>query len=178
MSDLRSELPALSGGETPPIYYSVSLSKLTSMSIFTFGLYAIYWFYENWQHVKERERSATIPLLRAIFSILFCYSLFKRIRTTAEAWKVPRTFSPGLLTFGIVVAFLVWRLPSLYGVVLGLSGVLFLLPVQAVVNDINRAADPNFQVNEEFSKWDAGAVLIGCVFWALLVIPVILDLPE
>ena len=62
------------------IFFPCSLLKLSVRSFCTLGLYHIYWFYKNWQDVKWRTREDITPAARSIFSIFFCYGLFKRIR--------------------------------------------------------------------------------------------------
>jgi hypothetical protein len=57
-------------------FFDVSVVKLVVMSIVTFGLYEIYWFYKQWQARKESGQDV-LPLPRAIFAVLFAHALFK-----------------------------------------------------------------------------------------------------
>ena len=42
---------------TPP-FFAVSLLKLTVLSLCTFGVYELFWFYRNWRLIKLREEPA------------------------------------------------------------------------------------------------------------------------
>ena len=47
--------PALPHESNEPHFFPVSGLKLVVMSTVTFGLYEIYWFYQNWWLVKQRH---------------------------------------------------------------------------------------------------------------------------
>ncbi len=65
---------------TPPI-------RLLFLSCITMGLYQIYWFYKNWAAVKKATGiKGMYPFWRAFFTVLFCWSLFKRIRYDVRAY--------------------------------------------------------------------------------------------
>jgi hypothetical protein len=64
--------------------FPVSLLKLTVMSICTFGIYEAYWFYKNWNLIKQRRRSNIAPFWRAFFAYFFCYQCFDEIRQEAR----------------------------------------------------------------------------------------------
>ena len=38
-------------------YFPVSPAKFVVLSLLTFGIYGIYWFYKNWRYVRERDDS-------------------------------------------------------------------------------------------------------------------------
>ena len=57
-------------------YYPVALEKVFILSLLTYGLYLIYWFYKNWYYVKNRDGSTIIPTARAIFHTLWFYPLY------------------------------------------------------------------------------------------------------
>jgi len=58
-------------------YYPVSSLKFYLLSVFTGGLYSMYWFYKNWVYVKSREHSKIIPWGRALFQSLWFYPFYK-----------------------------------------------------------------------------------------------------
>src|SRR5690242_5728631 len=74
--------PAINTGE--PVFFPVSRKKLIVLLIVTLTLYQLVWFYKNWAYVRKGGESV-IPILRTIFSVLFCYSLFDRIRKHGAA---------------------------------------------------------------------------------------------
>lgn len=70
--------------EKPP-YFAVTTFKFIVLSLCTLGLYEMYWFYQNWHRIKERDGSAIMPAMRSIFSVFFCYQCFDRIRDDTSA---------------------------------------------------------------------------------------------
>ena len=68
------------------------------MCVVTFGLYEIYWFYQQWRHVQRRGERVH-PALRTLFAGFFCYALFRRVSSRCHrarraagavgAWRAP-----------------------------------------------------------------------------------------
>ncbi|GGM77497.1 hypothetical protein OCF84_17105 [Shewanella xiamenensis] len=58
-----------------PLFH-VSLAKFVIMFFATFGLYQIYWFYKQWQALKEYYDLDAWPIARCIFTVFFTHSLF------------------------------------------------------------------------------------------------------
>lgn len=143
-----------------PIYFPVSPLKLVVMTICTFGLYQIYWFYRHWGFVRERQKSDIMPFGRAIFAPFFCYSLFKNIETTGVSCNISGSIEPGALAAGWIVFTIVAKLPDPFWLASFLA-VLFLIPVQMAANEINLAGSPNHDPNRKFSGWNIAAVVIG-----------------
>lgn len=152
-------------------YFPVSRMKLAIMSVCTLGLYEIYWFYKNWCLVKERDDIVIHPLLRAIFPVIFCYSLFSRIQETGEG-QDQVSLATGFLATGWIVTRLLANLPDPYWMLTLLTFV-FLLPVQNMVNRINRYCDPTHDQNKHFSGWNIATVLTGGFVVVYLVIELV-----
>jgi hypothetical protein len=171
MSEQQSETPIIGtkATEDPTLYFPVSLLKLVVMSICTVGIYELYWYYKNWCLIKEREKLKIMPFWRAFFAYFFCYSLFKRIDATARSQKVQKSIAPGPLAAGWTITTLMMKLPGAYCLVTYLA-VLFLLPVQSLVNEINRVACPNHSPNSKFTGWNVPVVVVGAASFALILI--------
>ncbi|MDJ0955920.1 MAG: tetratricopeptide repeat protein [Arenicellales bacterium] len=169
----RIELEAITGEQIEvdasgvPMYFAVTPFKLVVMFICTFGIYEMYWFYKNWVLIKERENSNIMPFWRTFFSPIFCYFLFKRVQASALDLSIQREISPGLLTAGWIVVTLLMGSPDAFWL-LGYIAVLFLLPVQALVNDINSVAAPNHDKNERFSGWNISSIVVGGLLFLLV----------
>ncbi|HTE58579.1 MAG TPA: hypothetical protein VK694_07630 [Verrucomicrobiae bacterium] len=73
-----------------PKYYQIQPKKLFWLSAITFNLYEIYWFYKNWQAIKEAEHSDIRLVWRAIFAVFFVNSLFKKIATDLKLTQLGR----------------------------------------------------------------------------------------
>jgi hypothetical protein len=172
MNNQQGYLPSSATEEVAdpaPMYFPVSLTKLVVMSFCTFGLYEIYWFYKNWSLINQREDENIMPVLRTFFAPVFCYSLFTRIQEAAEEQELPISLASGFLAGGWLIHTLLWRLPDPYWMVTFLA-VIFLLPVQSAVNDINQSVNPQHDPNSHFSRWDIAVAVIGVIIFMLGII--------
>src|SRR5882672_11814779 len=140
---------SLSVAEPNPAYFPVSILKLVVLSICTFGIYEIYWYYNNWCAIRDRDKVEMVPLGRAIFAYFFCYSLFKDIKAKADSQGIETSVEPAALTTGWIVFTLLVRLPDPFWLISFFS-VVFLLPVQSAVNKINGVRCPSHDRNRAF----------------------------
>ena len=156
--------------ETPsfhPLYFPVSIPKLVVMSLCTLTTYQAYWFYMNWRMIKEQGRLDIKPIWRAIFSPLYCYQCFKRIDQTAEVLKRPEGVAAGSLAASYILISVLGFLPAAYAL-LSLGSFLPLVPVQTIVNDINKAVSPGHDRNARFTGWNILAMLIAVPILVIL----------
>ena len=139
--------------------HAVSTTKLVVLSLVTFGLYEIYWFYRNWKLMRDRQGEAVSPFWRAVFSPLTAYSLFERIKGIEGPGR-----EAGWGASGLAVAYLLtisaWRLPDPWWLVSLLSFVV-LIPVQGTINEV--AVERGLQVDRSFSGWNVMALVVGGV---------------
>ena len=161
-----------------PPFFEVGLPKLAVMSICTFSLYQLYWFYQHWKRIAARERGAISPVARTIFSVVFCYPCFARIRDydgsddgslsllaqrdfPADAPQVGWTLPAVPLTIGWTVMNLGgWVVPDPY-TLLTLLDVVFLLPVQAYANRLNAISKRPHHRNTQLTVWNWVGVAVG-----------------
>ena len=149
-------------------FFAVSVRKLTVLSICTFGIYQVYWFYKHWQRVRERGESV-LPVMRAIFGIFFCYALFSRVRDYDHPNVRSETLAAGGLALGWVVLQLVANLPNPF-YLLTFASVVFLVPVQSRINRINEEVAPDHDPNSRFSGWNWFGIVIGGLLFLLAII--------
>lgn len=143
-----------------PPFFAVSVAKLAVMSVCTFSLYEVYWFYKNWQRIAERDRVMVWPLARAIFAVFYCYPCFARIRDDEGVDQLDSRLYALPLAIGFIATSLTWRLRDPWDWI-SLSSFLFLLPVQSYVNRLNAQASPSHDRNTRFGGWNWVAVVIG-----------------
>jgi hypothetical protein len=154
--------PAAEAGlDGRPIYFSVSILKLTVMSLSTFGLYEVYWFYQQWKQVRDRNGWQIRPVWRAIFAILFCHQLFKQLRRTALSEEI-QAFDAGALSGAWILLTLAGRLPDPWWVV-SVASILPLIPVQRTINRINDKVAPEHDPNARFSVANIVVVLLAAL---------------
>jgi hypothetical protein len=166
---------------TPPAYrlppfYSVSCVKLAVMSMCTLDLYLLYWFYKQWEKVIDQPEAKGFvnlnkprPYLRAVFSVIFCYPLFRRVKKVSRELRLPSKFFPGPLA---ILYLLLWVPANLTSDawVIGLFNFVPLLIVQREINRINRVATPDARVDASFSKWNIALIVLGTLLLSFALI--------
>ena len=164
--------PAMAIPQTSaPLYFSVSTTKFIVMSLLTAGLYEIYWFYKNWKYIKIRTRAKIRPFWRTVFSIFYCYPLFKHIQESGNSHGSRSDINPGGLAAGYIVLTMLHRLPDPFWLV-SLLAFVPLIPVQGAINSINATVAPKADRNGKFSVANIVAMLLG----SLLLVFVTLDM--
>ncbi|MEJ0087562.1 MAG: hypothetical protein WDO72_17960 [Pseudomonadota bacterium] len=158
-------------------YFAVGLVKLAVMNMVTFGIYQVYWFYRQWNFVRVRDRSDIWPVPRAIFAIIFVYPLFQRIRSDAAQHQVPGGLAAGPLATVFILCNFIWRAPDPWWLA-GFLTTVVVVVAQKVVNEINVAASPDHDRNERFGGWNWFGIVVGGVFWALVMIGLLFGVEE
>ena len=149
---------------TEASYFSTSTLKLAVMSICTFGLYDLYWFYKNWELIKAQTGENIMPFWRAFFAPFWAYSCFNHIKASANDADVPESLPVGLLAIVYFAIQALWRVPDPYWLISYLSFAP-LIPANTLAVRINLKQNPNFTNNTRFSGWNwCGVVLGGSVF--------------
>lgn len=171
-------------------FFSITTTRLAVLSIITFGVYEIYWFYRNWRAVKNGEKLNIQPFWRAVFSIFFCHSLFKKILQSAKKYGFTNRYSPGLLAILYIILILLgngmgngmgradisnfgfdvlWLLVSI-------STIIPLISIQKAINFNNSKITGNSGVDGKFSKGEVVLIIIGSIFFLLVILGILSDL--
>lgn len=150
-------------------YYPVSRRKLVVMSVATFNLYQIYWFYKNWKNAQRLAGSSANAPIRAFFYGLTSYWLFKHIRDHAASVDPKLSLPAGNLALGVFAFAVAANLPDPYWLVT-LLGFLPLLPVQDAVNRVNRQLAPDADPNARFGGWNIFGIVVGGLLVGLAVL--------
>ena len=145
-------------------FFTTSTLKLALMSICTFGIYELYWFYKNWVLIRERTGQNIMPFWRASFAPLWAYSCFRHIKSSADENNIQESLSIGFLAFFYFIFQALWRLPDPFWLVSSFSFAL-LIPANSVALKVNKHLVSDFSNNERFSGWNwVGLVLGGLLF--------------
>jgi hypothetical protein len=191
-----SDVPAPGGddilkADRAPMFYVVSQRKLAILFLATFGLYAVYWFYKNWDRYKDAwpyasEVGSTIwPVPRAVFSVFFVHSLFRKIKVHGQDKPAVAGWSNNLdatlmVLFLLASSFLDRAanksLGSPYTDWLSLAILAPLLfqfvKAQEMIN--LSCGDPGGESNSGFCKANYAWTVCGGLFWILVLIGFIL----
>src|SRR5712692_478302 len=142
--------------ETLP-FFPVATHKFVAMSICSFGLYELYWFYQNWKAIRNTGRNIS-PFWRTFFAPFCAYSLFTDIRARALAEQMPAAWSAGLLAVGYFATQMLWRLPDPWWLI-SIATFVPMLPAQQAAQRINRHCHPSADGNGRYSA----ANIIGLI---------------
>lgn len=152
-----------------PAYFAVSTRKFVVMNACTFGLYQFFWFYKTWQSVRERDKSDIWPMWRTLFVYFFCYSLFAKIRATAQQNNVEVSFPAGPLAAAWIIVSLLAELPGPF-LLVSLLGFFLILPVLSAVGLINDKLAPGHDRNDRFSTTNVVTLVIGSAVSVLVIV--------
>ncbi len=143
-------------------FFSISLTKLAVLSICSIGIYEFYWFFKNWQRIRDRnlEEKKISPFWRAFFAPFYCYSLFKRVESEASEKGIAVKLPAAVLATTYALLLAASRLPDPYWLLCWLSFVP-LLALQCTVNELHRREDRVFERNARFGFGNLATVGIG-----------------
>jgi len=149
--------------------FSVSTQKLVIMWILTLGFYELYWFYQNWRSIKIQEEKKLSPFWRAIFSVFYCYTLFKRIIRSANEKGHKGKNTPGTLAMAYIFFVIVTsKAPSPYD----FMGILTIVPIYYVNNAVrfnNLSINPQYQERQRLTTGEIWFIIIGILFWLITI---------
>lgn len=155
--------------------FAVSTTKLVVMSIATLGLYQFYWMYKHWQSIRTQSGEDISPFWRAFFGIFFINQLFTRMRAQTVSGGVEAGASTGGLAAGYIISNILGqvlsrlRYPGL-GIFVGMLSVVPIVIMQGEVNSYIDAVYPTADRNGRFSPANIVLIILGALFWALVMI--------
>ncbi len=164
-------------------FYSIHPVYLFILSLFTGGLFEIYWHIRNWRAIKEHDKSNISSFWRGIFGPLFSFSLFKRIFETAKSngnKGNPQALGTFLALVYLISTFIAVgagrmelayyeELPPAFSAWI-IASIISLIPIVIVQNSIN---DSNFIItkqnkyNAKFGAKEIVLIIIGVAFFLL-----------
>jgi hypothetical protein len=156
----RKQRNAFNEGES---FYPVPLRKFVPLSIASWGLYTFYWFWRNWNWVKQRLGEDIRPFWRAFFGPFWLHPLFNSANGRFEK-RVP-------IWLGITgsVMFLIWTVGtsvadriyenSMVPTVIGTLAGIFVIPALVAVNRNN--STETVLSNGRFGWLGLGILILG-----------------
>ena len=168
-------------------FFYISQKRLVVMSILTFGLYELYWFFKNFEAIRRSQEGSSdgslgviVSVFKSIFSVFFCYGLFKKIYQIAREAGCDLNPSAPLnyallyivLFLSVIIDHLVLKYVGVddawVGIVSSLSGILLVIPVSAVhslvVKSIQKK-EPTRGTIKVFNFVEILMALLGVVGW-------------
>lgn len=146
----------------------VPVWKFIMLSIITFGIYELFWFYGNWKFIKQERGLKVSPFWRSWFSPLFAGSLAGHLLDYLGEKKSPNDFSPVSIGIFYFILSVLWKLPDPYWLISVFTFVP-LLPLLTAMNSYWQKEDEGLLL-KKFSWWQIILVVLGCSFMTLVVI--------
>ncbi|MDP2984428.1 MAG: hypothetical protein Q8O92_14010 [Candidatus Latescibacter sp.] len=166
--------------------------RLVLLSIISFTIYEIYWFYRNWKHLKIQKRLEispgwrTVGLCIPIYHIFIIYEQFRDIRDSAKQAGCETFSSPGWITFGFIflsgislrLSLYQWKLTdpgevlaiTVLSLFIDLLAVWILVVVQKTLNRFWAKEQPDHEMRSKFSGKEIALIVVGVIVWILGII--------
>lgn len=143
-----------------PMFFAPSTFKLVAMSLATFGLYTLYWFWRNWQAIQRETGEPLWPWARALFCLLWSFSCFARLSDMTRGRRRELAFPVALLGIVFAVLNLAGRLDNA-GSLLALFSVVPLLPINALLRQYHRDERIDSTRLDRLTVWHILILLFG-----------------
>ncbi|HCN47251.1 MAG TPA: hypothetical protein DIT18_17635 [Pseudomonas sp.] len=86
-----------------PAFFVVAVPKLIVMTLFTSGLYWLFWSSRNWELYRDASGARVMLLPRILLPELFLYSLLHRVDGRIRGSGRSYRWSPWWLAFGVLL---------------------------------------------------------------------------
>lgn len=159
-------VPAPPGSAGSLTFFPVATHKFVILSLCSFGIYELYWCYQQWARIRQSSGEELSPIWRTIFAPLCTFSLLSRIRAYAQGAGVAVGWSAGLLGLAFAILSVVWRLPSPWWLISHLS-MLPLVPVVRTCAKINATVGNPEGLNSRYSVGNVCTVIGGGLLFLL-----------
>lgn len=141
--------------------------RFVLLSLVTFGIYQIFWFYRHWKFLKVEYNLIISPFWRAVFCPLFAGNLAGSLKKYLKEKDCPSDFSPLAIGVSFFFLSLSHKLPDPYWLISNLT----FAPILPLVDSMN-----NFWKTEEqelplkkFRWWQILLIIFGGLFFVLSV---------
>jgi hypothetical protein len=147
------------------LWFTASPLKFVLMSIATFNIYLLYWFYMNFRVIRDTSRPGIMPFWRAFFSMFWAYSCFREI-----AASVPTAGrSPGALAVAYFVLNALAWLPDPWWMVT-FAGFVPVMAANGWAREANLQKRPDYPENSRLSGWNWAGIIVGGLLLALMTV--------
>lgn len=163
-----------------PLFFNVPASRLLWMSLFSFGLYEIYWIWANWRFLRfNRNKSTSSYFWRTAWNPFALVDIFRQIATDKELesgpWQSDLLLNGWMWLLSLLLLLtrhilsLVLSPPLALDIAITLlllvSSVLWLLPVQKRINAGNEKAGKGFSPK---GLGHYASILWGILSWGVI----------
>ena len=155
----------ISKDENSEYYDTIPLSKVIIMSIFTFGIYDLFFFAKYWDRYSKITNKRLSPGLRGFFGWIFFFDLAPKMSKYYEKYNIKVSSTYGLLIpLGYFLAILTRNLLIGY-----LVSFIFLISIQKRINKINEKFHPNAHID----NWNYKDLILFLITLVILIAQII-----
>lgn len=166
-------IPAQGASPGTAPFFPVATHKFAVMSLFSLGVYPVYWSYQNWKRIRTATGENLSPFWRAFFTPFWTFSLFRRVRARAEREQLPVGWSPDLLALLYLLLLLASWFGS-WGTLISLAGFVTLIPVLSTTRAVNARHPSGEGPNSSYSFANIGCILLGGALLVLAILGMLL----
>lgn len=156
----------------------LSDTQFTVLNVASFGLYGVWWMYKSWKFFKEKDGLDIMPAARAIFAIIFTFSLFEKIQNYAQANGYTSVYSSGGLFGAFFVLNLLSRLPDPYWLISLFAFACLIPPFNALNYAIANSAHYNGVEQGGYNSRQTVVLVLGGLFWILVLVGLFYPIEE
>jgi hypothetical protein len=146
--------------------------KFILLSVITFGIYELVWFYRNWKLLKQEKDLKISPFWRAWFAPFWAGSIAGHLQKYLKEKNIPCDYSSTLIGISYFIIFILWRLPDPYWLVSFFT----FIPMLPLVNSMNEYWQKEEQnlPPKKFTWWQIILLILGIILLILIIIGTVL----
>lgn len=152
-------------------FYPVGTEKFIQLTLFSFGLYAFWWTFKQWQTLQQKGEDVN-PLARTVLSVIWQYDLYQRIASRARTERQAHSWKPVRLHVMFVAFTLIplWLLATdhPWGLLINMMTLLPNLLASQTIDAINEKYLPLYAQNTELSGGSWAVIVAGIIGWLTL----------
>jgi len=142
--------------------------KFILFSVTTFGIYELFWFYENWKFLKEKNKLDISPFWRAFFSLLFAGSNAEHVLKLVKEKNYQTLYSPTAIGISYIILNVLSRFPDPFWLISYFT-FLPMIPIVKAMNFYWQKETPDLPL-KNFSRWQIVFVIFGIILIILILI--------
>jgi hypothetical protein len=157
--------------------YIISLNKFIFLSLISLGTYSLWWIYKPWKFFKQKEELDILPVLRALFSIFYLYTLLEKILINAREKGYQNSYSSSILYVFFFIFNFSGRLPDPFWII-SIFMFMFLIPPFNALNYLKQNSMEVRTIKQDsFNARQIVLIIVGGICNALILVGLFFELP-
>lgn len=142
--------------------------KFILLSIATLWFYELYWFYKNWNYIKDDKEVDISPFWRAWFAALFLTNFIWYLKKYFDEENISFKYYPWFLWLPYFFLIISHKLPDPFRLISFLS----FIPLMPVLNSLNKywAKTEKNLPEKKFKWWQILLLIIWIIYLFLIVV--------